>query len=206
MVRPGTAAFADAGAVLTFDRRIDHIHRGSHGEFVEQAGGDGIAALRVGQGQQDWIVAGLALLGAVQGIEPGVEFEAAFFEAESGVVGNVVAAPHEGIDGAQRLPLALRQHQKCVVEILGVGAGDAAAHGVRHGELRRSGSPRNEYLLRSCAHGGSRLPASGLRIHWLQATCPARPAPPGRACAAWKLRGGGRARQSCWRSMAFRIS
>ena len=77
--------------------------------------------------QQNRIVAGFALLGAVQRIEPGVELVAAFLEAEGGVVGDIVAAAHEGIDGAESLPLALGQNEKRVVEIFCVGAGDAAA-------------------------------------------------------------------------------
>ncbi len=53
--------------------RIHHVHGRAHGEFVEQSGGDGVAALRVGERQQDGIVAGLALLRAVQRRKPGIE-------------------------------------------------------------------------------------------------------------------------------------
>ncbi len=48
-------------------------------QFVEQARGNGISALGVGEGQKDRIVAGLALLRGVQRVEPGVELEAALF-------------------------------------------------------------------------------------------------------------------------------
>src|ERR1700684_809599 len=88
----------------------------------------------------------------MQGVEPGIEFVAAFFETEAGVVGNVIAAAHKGVDRAQRLPLALGKNQECVIEILGVAASDAAAHRLRHAELRRSWTPRNHHLLRSRAH------------------------------------------------------
>ena len=54
-----------------------NVHGGAVGEFVEQSGGDVEAALGVGQREQDGIVGGMALLGAVQGVEPGVEFLAA---------------------------------------------------------------------------------------------------------------------------------
>jgi len=60
---------------------------------------------------------GLALLGAVQGIEPGIELLAALFEDEAGIVGNVIATAHEGVDGAESLALALGKNKKCVVEI-----------------------------------------------------------------------------------------
>ena len=59
-----------------------NVHGGAVGEFVEQAGGDGEAALGVGQGEQDGVVGGLALLGAVQSVEPGVELLAAVGQAE----------------------------------------------------------------------------------------------------------------------------
>jgi hypothetical protein len=46
-------------------RRL-HVHGGAVGEFVEQAGGDVVAALSVGEGEKNGIVGGLALLGAMQ--------------------------------------------------------------------------------------------------------------------------------------------
>ena len=73
----GLAAETD---ILSLGCGVDDIHRRAHGEFVEQACGDGVAALRVGQREQNGIVAGLALLDAMQGVEPGVEFVAAFLE------------------------------------------------------------------------------------------------------------------------------
>jgi hypothetical protein len=41
------------------------------GEFIEQSGGNRVAALGVGQGKQDGVVGRLALLGAVQSVQPG---------------------------------------------------------------------------------------------------------------------------------------
>ncbi len=61
--------------------------------------------------------------------------------AQRGVVGDVVAAAHEGVDGAEGFALAARQNEEGVVEILGRRARDAFADGVRHDELRRSGRP-----------------------------------------------------------------
>jgi len=80
-------------------RGID-IHSSSHGQLVEQPRGDGISALRVGQRDENGIIAGLALLRAVQRGQPDIELAAAFLKAEACVVGDVIAAPHERIDRA----------------------------------------------------------------------------------------------------------
>src|ERR1700722_7334001 len=94
----------------------------------------------------------MSLLSAVQGIKPGVEFLSAFLQAECGVVGDVVAAAHEGVDRAQGFALAAGQNEERVVEVLGGGTRDAAAHGIRHDELARSGCPRGDGLLSAGAH------------------------------------------------------
>src|SRR5258708_10471290 len=176
--------------VLIAGYGVDDIHGGAHGKFVEQAGWDRVSALRIGEGEENGIVVGLTLLHAVQCGEPGVELEAAFIEDEGGVVGDIVAAAHEGVDGAQGFALALGQDQKGVVEIFGVGAGDTAAYRIRHLELRRGGSPRDQDLLCSCAH--SNFPraarATSASLRGLEIT--------GRRPSTAKF----------WRSMAFRIS
>ena len=69
---------------------------------------------------------------------------AALVQAELRVVGDVVAAAHEGVDGAQGFALAARQNEEGVVEILGGRARDALADGIRHDELRRSGGPGDD--------------------------------------------------------------
>ena len=99
-----------------------------------------VSASRIG------VVGRMSRLGAVQRIEPEVQLLAAFLQAERGVVGDVVAASHEGIDGAESLALAARQDEERVVEILRRRAGDAAAHGVRHHERARSGRPGGDGL------------------------------------------------------------
>ena len=114
-------------------------------------------------------------------------------KAEAGVVGDVIAAAHEGVDGAESLALALGQHEKCVIEILGVGARDAAAHRIGHGELRRSGTPRDQHGLGSGTHNvPSNFPsaarATSASLRGLEIT--------GRRPSTAKS----------WRSMAFRIS
>src|SRR5271154_5494795 len=116
-------------------------------KFVEQSGGSVIAAVRGGESEKNGIVGGLALLGAMQRVEPGFEFLTALGETQRGIVGKIVTLAHEGVNGAQGLALASRKHEEGVVEILGGGAGDAAAHGIRHDQLRRSWAPRDGGLL-----------------------------------------------------------
>jgi hypothetical protein len=59
------------------------------GQFVKQSGRNGKSALSVGQCQKDSVIGGMALLGAMQSVEPGVELLAAVCRAELGVVGDV---------------------------------------------------------------------------------------------------------------------
>ncbi len=151
------------------------VHGGAVGQFVEQSGGDMVAALGVGQGEQDGVVGGLALLGAVKGVKPGVEFLAALGQAQSGVVGDVVAAAHEGVDSAQGFALAAGQNEESVVEILGRGASDAATDRIGHDQLGRSGGPGNGDLLGAGAH--IFLTPLGLCASWQALDAPPTAAP-----------------------------
>ena len=93
------------------------------GEFVEQSGGDGVAALRVGKGEQNGVVGGMALLGAVQSVQPGVEFLAAFGQAELGSSAMSSQQTHESVNGAQGFALAAGQGEEGVVKIFGAPCG-----------------------------------------------------------------------------------
>ncbi len=118
--------------------------------------------LGIDQGQQNRIVGGIALLCAVERIEPGVKLLTAFRQTQTGVIGDVVAAAHEGVNGAKRLALSSRQNEERVVEILRRRSRDAAAYRIRHRQLRGCRSPGNRGLLGSGAHGLGRpdLPRS----------------------------------------------
>ena len=130
-----------------------NVHGGAVGEFVEQSGGDGEPSLGIGQGEQDSVVGGLALLGAVKSVKPDVKFLTAVGQTQRGIVSDVIAGAHEGVDGAQRFALAARQGEKRIVEVLGRRAGDAPAYRIGHDELGRSGGPGTGNLLRARAHG-----------------------------------------------------
>src|SRR5207245_2323099 len=120
---------------------------------------------------QDGVVRGLTLLSAMKSIEPSIKFLTAFRQCQGVVVCDIVAAAHEGIDRAQGFALAARQDEKCVVEILRRGAGDALAHGIRHDELGGSRSPGKGNLLRAGAH---RCPPRLLPKTFAMAACATR--------------------------------
>ena len=128
------------------------IHRRAVSEFIQQSCRNRVAALCINEGQQNRIVGGLALLGTVQSVEPGVKFLAPFGKAQRGIVANVVASPHEGVNSAQRLALAAGKNEKGIIKILGGSARYAFAHRIRHHELRRSRRPGNRDLLCPGAH------------------------------------------------------
>src|SRR4029077_20176612 len=98
------------------------------------------------------VVSRIALLGVVECVKPRFELLTAFGRAQLGVIGNVIAAPHEGVDGAEGVALAAGQDQKRVIEILCRHAGNTLAHGIRHDELRRSRRPWHGDRLRTGAH------------------------------------------------------
>ena len=89
---------------------------------------------------------------AMKSVEPDVEFLTALGKAERSVVGDIVALPHEGVDGAEGFALAARQNEEGIVKILGGRARDAAADRVRHDELAWSGRPGDGNLLGAGAH------------------------------------------------------
>ena len=95
----------------------------------------------------------LALLGAVKSVNPDVKFLTAVGQAQRGIVSNVIAGAHEGVDGAQRFALAARQGEKRIIEVLGRRAGNALAYRIRHDELGWSRGPGTGNLLRARAHG-----------------------------------------------------
>src|SRR5712671_2415354 len=84
-------------------------------------------------------------------VEPLRQFATPLVETESVVVGNVVTAPHEHVNGAQRIAFGARKNCKTVVEIPGGRARDVAAHRVRNIELRWGGRE----LHGSISHGGA---------------------------------------------------
>src|SRR5882757_8671462 len=84
-------------------------------------------------------------------VEPLRQLATPFVEAESIVVGDVVTAPHEYVNGAQRIAFGARKNCKTIVEIPGGRARDVAAHRVRDIELRRG----DRKLHGSISHGGA---------------------------------------------------
>jgi hypothetical protein len=79
------------------------------GQFIEQAGGYGVTALGVGESEEYRVVRGLTLLSAMKSVKPSVELLAALWRAEPGIIGNIVATSHEGVNGAQSFSLTARQ-------------------------------------------------------------------------------------------------
>src|SRR5580700_26616 len=86
-------------------------------------------------------------------VQPCSQLVVAIDVAERGVVGDVIAVPHEGVDGAQRIAFAPRQHHESIVKILGGRAGDAPANGIRHFKLGSGGRK----LDGGISHGGGHL-------------------------------------------------
>ncbi len=179
------------GAVL-------NIHAGAIGQLIEQFDGDLEAPLGVGQGQQHGIVGRMTGFGAVKGIQPRLQPLPSFIRRLFEVVGNVVAAAHEGVHRAQRLALGVGQDEESVVEILGRRAGDAAAYGICDRDLRRGRRKWRGHGLHGGAHirlprlppssfpNAARATSASLRVFEIAGRRPS---------TAWP-----------WRSMAFRIS
>src|ERR1700686_3908026 len=96
-------------------------------EFVEQSGGNVVPALRVGQGEKNRVVGGLALLHAVKHIQPSKEFLPAVGQGQRWIVSDVVAAAHEGVHSAQGFAFAAREDEEGVIKVLRRCGGDAFA-------------------------------------------------------------------------------
>ena len=110
--------------------RLFDVHRRAVGQLVKQDHRDLVGAERVGEGQQHGIVGGLAGLGGVEGFDPGSELLPPLVRRQADIVGQIIAAPHVGINRVQRPALGRGQHQKGVIEVLGRGTGDGAANRV----------------------------------------------------------------------------
>ena len=130
---------------------VIEIRSRTEGQLVEKPNRNLVSALRIGQRQQHRIIRRLCRQCAMDFVQPVRQLVVTIIGAERVVVGDVVAAPHEGVHRAQGIALAPRKHHKPVVEILGGGAGDAPADGVRHIELR---SGRRK-LHGRISHGGA---------------------------------------------------
>ena len=88
---------------------------------------------------------------AVEGVEPIRQFQPALANRETGVVRDIVATTHVGVNSTKRLTLVPGQCQECVVKILGRTARNRTAYGVSNRQLRLG---RSE-LGRSRLHAGT---------------------------------------------------
>src|SRR6266568_5469150 len=88
----------------------------------------------------------------MQALKPVLQPLSTIAKRHSLVIGDIVAAPHEGIDGTQGLPLGFWKNEKSVVEILGGATGDATANGIRDRQLRSVRGERCGRVLHSGAH------------------------------------------------------
>src|SRR5581483_2956429 len=79
------------------------IHSSAVGELVQQFNRDLVAALAIGQSQQDGIVSGVAGDGAMDRIQPLAQFVPPLSKGHGVVIGDVIAAAHERVHGAERL-------------------------------------------------------------------------------------------------------
>src|SRR6266850_3743251 len=84
-------------------------------------------------------------------VEPLRQLVAPLVKTESVVIGNVVTAPHEHVDGAQRIAFGTWKDGKTVVKIPGGRAGVVATHRVSNVELRGGGRE----LHGSISYGGA---------------------------------------------------
>src|SRR5271154_2377823 len=107
-----------AGAGLIRARTSLNIHGSAIRQLIEQSNANVVPALRIGQSQQDRLVAGMARLRAMKSVQPRREFLPPVVLRQGFIVRDIVTAPHESIDSAQRLTLGSWQDQKRVVEIL----------------------------------------------------------------------------------------
>ena len=82
-----------------------HVHQRAVGKLVEQFDGNLVTALRIGEGQQHRVIGRFAGQRAMEASSHAASFWRRSRKAASWVVGDIVAAAHEGIDGAQRLRL-----------------------------------------------------------------------------------------------------
>jgi len=121
--------------VDAFGLRLE-IERGAGDELLEKVVGDGEAALRVVEREEDGVGSGSSARGAPVG-GPGGHRLAARVEGEGLVVGEVVGFAHEGVDGAHGVGFMPREDAKGVVEVLGFALGDGAAGGVGRDEFWR---------------------------------------------------------------------
>ena len=96
---------------------IIEIRSRTVGQLIEKPNRNLVSALRIGQRQQHRIIGGLRSQGAVHFVQPFRQLVVTIIGAERVVVGDVVAPPHEGINGAQRITFPPRKHHKPVVEI-----------------------------------------------------------------------------------------
>ena len=110
------------------------VEGGAGDELLEEIVGDGEAALRIVEGEEDWIGGGSGARGTPGG-SPGSHGMAARVERKGLVVGEVVGFAHEGVDGAHGVGLVLREDAERVVEILGLALGDGATRGVGRNDL-----------------------------------------------------------------------
>src|SRR5690349_10011509 len=90
------------------------VHCGAECKTIQQSKWNMKAALRVSEGQQNRIVRRKARLRGVERIDPRIKLLAAVTRGKRRIVSDIVAAPHECIDGAKRLSFDLRENQKPV--------------------------------------------------------------------------------------------
>src|SRR6478672_1322848 len=111
-----------------------------------------MAPLSIGQSQQNRVICGLALLGAVEIVEPRIQLLPPFGQAKRRLVRDVIATPHERVHRTQSLALAAGQDEERVIKVLGRSPRNAFADGICHDELRRCRRPWHRNLLRAHAH------------------------------------------------------
>ncbi len=74
--------------------------------------------------------------GGAPGFEPWGHLRAAGGDGMGFVVGDVVGAAHEGVDGAHGVGFVAGKDAEGPVEVFGLAAGDGAARGVGFGDVR----------------------------------------------------------------------
>ena len=109
-------------------------------QFFEQLQRDFEALLRIRQGQENSVVAGLPGKTSLRLLQPLLKFLRALTHRKRGIVANVIGVAHEGIHRAQRIPFLLRQGQKGVIEILRGRASYGPARGIGVAQLRLFGA------------------------------------------------------------------
>src|SRR5438105_13082878 len=88
----------------------------------------------------------------MKGVQPGLQPRAPFPRRQAGIIGKIVAPPHEGVDRTKGLALGFGEDEKSVVEISSGRARNAAAHRIGHRQLRMRGHGLHGGGLHGGAH------------------------------------------------------